>query len=76
MIETREYVQVFKSHMPSGSTQQDVSEFVHKMLDVCETALKPENAENAENPIKNLFYGTLKEVGKNADQKVIYSVSG
>lgn len=76
MIETREYVQVFKSHMPSGSTQQDVSEFVHKMLDVCETALKPESAENAENPIKNLFYGTLKEIGKTADQKVIYSASG
>ena len=69
-IETADYVQVFKAHMPSGSTQQDVSEFVHKLLDVCESALKPEGTANAENPIKKLFYGTLKEIGKTDEEKV------
>jgi len=68
-IETADYVQVFKAHMPSGSTQQDVSEFVHKLLDVCESALKPEGTANAENPIKKLFYGTLKEIGKTDEEK-------
>ena len=33
-IEAGDYVKVFKAHMPSGNTQQDVSEFVHKMLEV------------------------------------------
>ena len=71
-IETADYVQVFKAHMPSGSTQQDVSEFVHKLLDVCESALKPEGTANAENPIKKLFYGTLKEIGKTDEEKVSF----
>ena len=73
-IETADYVQVFKAHMPSGSTQQDVSEFVHKLLDVCESALKPEGTANAENPIKKLFYGTLKEIGKTDEEKVSVSL--
>ena len=71
-IETADYIQVFKAHMPSGSTQQDVSEFVHKLLDVCESALKPEGTANAENPIKKLFYGTLKEIGKTDEEKVSF----
>ena len=52
--------------MPSGNTQQDVSEFVHKMLDVCENALKRD--EN--NPVKQLFYGEILQTGLDQDKKV------
>ena len=65
-IEAGDYVKVFKAHMPSGNTQQDVSEFVHKMLDVCENALKRD--EN--NPVKQLFYGEILQTGLDQDKKV------
>ena len=65
-IEAGDYVKVFKAHMPSGNTQQDVSEFVHKMLDVCENALKRD--EN--NPVKQLFYGEILQTGFDQDKKV------
>ena len=63
--------------MPSGNTQQDVSEFVHKMLDVCENALKRENesstnqsATNQSNPVKQLFYGEILQTGFDQNKKV------
>ena len=65
-IEAADYVKVFKAHMPSGNTQQDVSEFVHKMLDVCENAF----TQNDINPVKQLFYGDIVQMGFDQNKQV------